>query len=130
MRASRCCRTGCGPCDGPCDVAVSKQRQRDREARQAARAAEVARAARARERRARVERLTPTIPTRPPRQRRFGALPTRVRLGLAFGWFATQLLVWQVFTDPRTRIGFAIISLAALPLVVVLTRDTATRRRL
>ncbi|MDP3712219.1 MAG: hypothetical protein Q8R60_07025 [Mycobacteriales bacterium] len=109
---------------------MSKQRQRDREARQAARAAEVARAAKARERKARVEKLKPTIPPRPPKQKRFGALPTRVRLSLAVGWLATQFLVWQVFPETRTRIGFAIMSLAALPLVVVLTRDTATRRRL
>lgn len=108
---------------------MSKQRQRDREARQAARAAEVARAAKARERQARVQKLTPSLPARTPKQKRFGALPTRVRLGLAFGWLAVQLLVWQVFPETRTRLGFAIISLAALPLVVVLTRDTASRRR-
>ncbi len=107
---------------------MSKERQRLRVARQAARAEEVARAAKARERRQRVQRLKPSLPDRRPRQRRFGALPTRVRLALLFGWLGVQLLSFQVFSDPRTRFGMALVSLAALPLVVVITRDPRRRR--
>jgi hypothetical protein len=107
---------------------MSKERARAREARQAARAAEVARAAAERERRERKAQrraaVAAKVPTLPPKRRkRFGALPTRTRVGLAVGWLAVQAFAWMTVADGRTRFGIALISLAALPLVVVLTRD-------
>jgi hypothetical protein len=47
-------------------------------------------------------------------------MPLRVQLGLAFGWVVAQWVFWQLVADPRTRLGLALISLLALPLVVVL----------
>jgi Flp pilus assembly protein TadB len=99
---------------------VSKERARAREARQAERAREVERAARQRARRERLEGLKPSLPELPRRRRRYGALPLRVELGLAFGWLVAQWVFWQVVSDVRTRIGLALISLLALPLIVVL----------
>jgi hypothetical protein len=104
---------------------VSRERARARAAREAARAAEREQAARTRARRHRLRRLRPALPTLPSRRRRprrYGALPTRLRLGLAFGWLVVQWVCWQLTADPRTRLGLALVSLLALPLLVVLVR--------
>ena len=99
---------------------MSKERARARAAREAERVAERERAEKKRARQARLEALKPSLPELPRRRRRYGALPLRVVLGLAFGWLVTQWVFWQVVSDVRTRIGLALISLLALPLVVVL----------
>ena len=99
---------------------MSKERARAREARQAERAREVERAAKARARKERLDALKPTLPPLPRRRRRYGALPTRVLLGLAFGWLVAQWVFWQVVGDTRSRLGLALVSLLALPLLVVL----------
>jgi hypothetical protein len=71
----------------------------------------------------------PELPSvRARRRRRYGALPLRVQLGLAFGWLVAQWVFWQVVADTRTRIGLALISLLALPLLVVLLPMKGTRR--
>ena len=106
---------------------MSKERARAREARQAARALEVERAAKARARQARLQALKPSLPALPRRRRRYGALPTRVLLGLAFGWLVTQWVFWQVVADTRARIGLALVSLLALPLLVVLLPSKGSR---
>jgi Flp pilus assembly protein TadB len=99
---------------------VSKERARARAAREAERAAERARAQKKQARQARLEALKPSLPELPRRRRRYGALPLRVVLGLAFGWLVTQWVFWQVVSDVRPRIGLALVSLLALPVVVVL----------
>jgi Flp pilus assembly protein TadB len=99
---------------------MSKERARARAAREAERAAERERAAKKLARQQRLEALKPSLPELPRRTRRYGALPLRVILGLAFGWLVAQWVFWQVVTDVRTRIGLALISVLALPLVVVL----------
>jgi Flp pilus assembly protein TadB len=107
---------------------VSRERARARVAREAERAAERERAAKKRARQERLESLKPSLPALPRRRRRYGALPLRVVLGLAFGWLVTQWVFWQVVTDVRTRIGLAMVSLLALPLVVVLLPMKGGRR--
>ena len=104
---------------------MSKERARARAAREAERAAERQRAERKRARQARLEALKPSRPVLPRRRRRYGALPLRVVLGLAFGWLVTQWVFWQAVSDVRTRIGLALVCVLALPLIVVLmpTRD-------
>jgi hypothetical protein len=99
---------------------MSKERARARAAREAERAAERERRARQRARRERLERLKPSVPSIPRRRRRYGALPVRVTLGLAFGWVLTQWVLWQLFGDLRTRLGLALVTLLALPVLVVL----------
>ena len=99
---------------------MSKERAKRRAAREAERAAEREKAARKRARQARLEALKPSLPGLPRRRRRYGALPLRVVLGLAFGFLVAQWVFWQVVTDVRTRIGLALVSVLALPLVVVL----------
>jgi ferric-dicitrate binding protein FerR (iron transport regulator) len=99
---------------------MSKERARARAAREAERAAERDRAAKKRARQDRLEALKPSLPELPRRRRRYGALPLRVLLGLAFGWLVTQWVFWQVVTDVRTRIGLGLVSLLALPLDEVL----------
>lgn len=99
---------------------MSKERARARAAREAQRAAERAAADRKRARQARLDALKPSLPELPRRRRRYGALPLRVVLGLAFGWLVAQWVFWQVVSDVRTRIGLAVISVFALPIVVVL----------
>ena len=100
---------------------MSKERQRAREAREAARAAERERLAKQRAREQRVQKLRPSLPKRPQqrRPRRYGAMSVRLRLTLALGWLFVQFLVWQLVPDTRGRIGFAVASLIALPLAVV-----------
>ena len=99
---------------------MSKERARAREARLAERAREVERRAKARARKERLDALKPSLPPLPRRRRRYGALPTRVLLGLAFGWLAAQWVFWQLVGDTRSRLGLALVSLLALPLIVVL----------
>ncbi len=99
---------------------MSKERARARAEREAQRAAERAQAERKRARQARLAALKPSLPEIPRRRRRYGALPLRVVLGLAFGWLVTQWVFWQVVSDMRTRIGLAVVSVLALPIVVVL----------
>lgn len=99
---------------------MSRERARARAARDAERAAERERRERLRARRQRLERLRPELPSLPRRRRRYGALPVRVTLGLAFGWVLTQWVLWQLFGDLRTRLGLALLTLLALPLLVVL----------
>ena len=106
---------------------MSKERARAREARLAERAREVQRAAKARARKERLEALKPSLPPLPRRRRRYGALPTRVLLGLGFGWLVTQWVFWQVVGDTRSRVGLALVSLLALPVLVVLLPTKGSR---
>jgi hypothetical protein len=99
---------------------MSKERAKARAAREAERVAERERAARKRARQERLDALKPGLPVLRRRTRRYGALPLRVTLGLAFGWLVAQWVFWQVVADVRTRLGLALVSLLALPLVVVL----------
>ena len=99
---------------------MSKERARARAVREAERAAEVERRAKSRARQERLAALKPELPSLPRRTRRYGALPLRVQLGLAFGWLVAQWVFWQVTTETRTRVGLALVSLLALPLLVVL----------
>jgi hypothetical protein len=99
---------------------VSKERARARAAREAERAAEAERRARHRARQQRLASLRPELPKVPRRRRRYGALPLRLQLGLAFGWVVAQWVFWQLTPEPRIRLGLALVSLLALPLVVVL----------
>jgi hypothetical protein len=111
---------------------LSKERAKARAARDAARAAEREEAERRRARAERLRALKPTLPDLPAARRRgprrYGALPLRVQLGLAFGWLVAQWVFWQVVADTRTRIGLALISLLALPLLVVLLPMKGRRR--
>jgi type VI protein secretion system component VasF len=106
---------------------VSKERARAREAREAERLRQREKAAKARARQERLESLKPSLPPLPRRRRRYGALPTRVVLGLAFGWLVAQWVFWQVVADWQARLGLALVSLLALPLVVVLVPSKGTR---
>jgi hypothetical protein len=63
------------------------------------------------------------------RQRRFPPLPIWLKLSLAFGWLAVQVLIWFTVESIGTRIALAIISLFALPLIVVLVRDPSRRTK-
>ena len=98
---------------------MSKERARARAAREAERAAERERTEKKRARQERLDALKPRLPELPRRRRRYGALPIRVVLGLAFGWLVTQWVFWQVVSDVRTRIGLAVVSVFALPVLVV-----------
>lgn len=69
-----------------------------------------------------MQSLRPSLPPLPRRRRRYGAMSMRLELGLVFGWLVVQWLAWQVFLDTRARIGIALVSLFAVPIVVVLTR--------
>jgi hypothetical protein len=99
---------------------VSKERARARAVREAERAAELERRAKQRARQERLASLKPELPQLPRRRRRYGALPVRLQLGLAFGWVVAQWVFWQLTPDMRPRLGLALVSLFALPLVVVL----------
>jgi hypothetical protein len=61
------------------------------------------------------------------RQRRFPPLPWQLKLALAVGWLAVQVVVFFTIESIGTRIGMAIISLFALPLLVVILRDPSRR---
>jgi hypothetical protein len=106
---------------------VSKERARAREAREAARAAEQDKAEKARARAQRLASLKPSVPAIPRRSRRYGAMPVRRQLGLAAGWIAAQWVFWQLTGDTRSRVGLALVSLLALPLVAVLIPKRGTR---
>ena len=106
---------------------MSKERARARAVREEAREQERQKAAKARARQAKLAALKPTLPAMPRRRRRYGSLPTKVLLGLAFGWLVTQWVLWQLFLDTRSRVGLALITLFALPLVVVLVQPRRTR---
>ncbi len=99
---------------------MSKERARARAVREAERAAEQERRAKRQARQERLAALKPTLPDLPRRRRRYGALPLRVQLGLGFGWLVAQWVFWQVTVNNRTRVGLALVSLLALPLLVVL----------
>ena len=99
---------------------MSRERAKARAAREAERAAERERVERRRARQQRLAGLKPTVPVLPRRRRRYGALPLRVTLGLAFGWLVAQWVFWQLAPDVRTRVGLALISLLSLPVLVVL----------
>ena len=101
---------------------MSRERARAREAREAARLAEREQAARTRGRQEKLRALRPSLPTLQRRPRRYGAMSLRLRLGLAFGWLVAQWVLWQLFADARTRLGLAVITLLALPVLVVLIR--------
>ncbi len=106
---------------------MSRERAKARALREAERAAERERRAKALARRRRLEALRPSLPSLPRRRRRYGALPTRVLLGLAFGWLVTQWVFWQIVGDSRSRLGLALVSLLALPLLVVLLPSKGSR---
>ena len=61
------------------------------------------------------------------RQRRFPKLPWQLKVALAVGWVLVQVLVFFTIESVGTRIALAIISLFALPLLVVILRDPARR---
>ena len=116
---------------------MSKQRQRARaemEARQ-----REARRAKTAEKKARGPR-DPSPKAAPPRdrrrgkqtvyrQRRFPPLPLWLKLALALFWIAVQVVVWLTIESIGTRIALGIISLFALPLIVVLVRDPSRRTK-
>lgn len=110
---------------------MSKERAKAREARDVARAEEKAAAAKAAARTAarqeRLAALKPSLPTVPRRRKRYGALPTQYLLSLAFGYLVTQWLFWQLVADARSRFGLALVSVLALPLVVVLFKPKGSR---
>jgi hypothetical protein len=114
---------------------VSKSKQRARAAREASQQA--AARARAAERKTRAPQpARPAGRTRPAsrpgkqpvyRQRRFPKLPWQLKLALVLGWLAVQVVVSFTVNSVGTRIALAIISLFALPLIVVLVRDPSRR---
>lgn len=106
---------------------MSKERARARAVREAERETERLRAAKQRARQERLASLRPVFPELPQRRRRYGAMPLRLQLGLAFGWLVAQWVFWQVVTDMRTRIGLALMSVLALPLLVVLLPSRGKR---
>ena len=61
------------------------------------------------------------------RQRRFPPLPWQLKLALAIGWLLVQVLVFLTIESMGTRIALAIISLFAVPLLVVILRDPSRR---
>ncbi|MCW2667760.1 MAG: hypothetical protein JWN57_2722, partial [Frankiales bacterium] len=85
--------------------------------------------ARRQARRRRVLKFKTAVPTPPRRQPRFGRLPVRAKLGLALGWLLAQFVAWQLVSHPGPRLGIAIVSLFALPLVVVVLFNPARRYR-
>ncbi len=94
------------------------QRARARAEREAERAREREKAARSRARRQKVGALVPELPRRRPP--RYGAMPVRRRLGLALGWLGVQFVGWQLLDTSPQRLGLALLSALALPLVVTL----------
>ena len=63
------------------------------------------------------------------RQRRFPPLPLWLKLTLLLGWIAVQVPIWAYVEALGTRIALSIISLMALPLIVVLVRDPSRRTK-
>ncbi len=121
---------------------MSKQRQRARATREAdARAAARAKAAKKREGGTSAPQLRQAAAGKAPgkakargkqtvyRQRRFPPLPLFLELGLAVGWLAVQVLIFLTVEPVGLRIALGIISLFALPLIVVLVRDPSRRKR-
>jgi hypothetical protein len=112
---------------------VSKSKQRARATREAQQQA----AARARAAQRKQQGSAPARPAvapankrgKPPvyRQRRFPKLPWQLKLALAVGWVLVQVLVFFTVENIGTRIALAIISLFAVPLVVVIVRDPSRR---
>ncbi len=106
---------------------MSKERARARARREAERDAAKLKAQKAAARQERLSSLKPTMPALPRRRRRYGSLRTQTLLGLAFGWLVAQWVFWQVVGDTRSRVGLALVSLLALPLVVVLLQPRRNR---
>ena len=115
---------------------MSKSKQRARAAREAQQqAAARARAAQRKSRGPESERPAARTagrssrPGKQPvyRQRRFPKLPWQLKLGLLLGWIAVQVVVFFTVNSVGTRIALAIISLFAVPLLVVLVRDPSRR---
>jgi hypothetical protein len=104
---------------------VSRERQRARAARQAARLAEVEAAARKRARKAKVQGLLPSV-SRPRRQRRYGAIPVRVRFQSVGAFVAVQALAWYFLHGFGARLSVAVLTAACL-LVLVNTRRSTPR---
>lgn len=104
---------------------MSKERQKARAARQAARLAEVEAAARKRQRRAKVQGLVPSV-SRPRRKKRYGALPTRVRVQAVVAFLALQAVAWYFVPGLGVRFSVAVITAACL-LVLVNTRRSTPR---
>lgn len=111
---------------------MSKERARRRATREAERAAALAETERRRQKQARRQALRRHLPRMPARKTsrpaRYGALPNSVKARLAVGWLAVQVLVGQLTDSWAQRVGIALLTLAVLPLVVVLTLNTASRR--
>ena len=63
------------------------------------------------------------------RQRRFPPLPIWLKLTLLLGWLAVQVPIWLYVGALGTRIALSIISLMALPLIVVLVWNPSRRTK-
>jgi Flp pilus assembly protein TadB len=108
---------------------MSKERAHRRAAREAERAAAAAAAERARAQAARRAAWSRLLPRRRARRpQRYGALPTQTKVQLVAGWLAVQLVLWQLVDATGTRLGLAVLTLALLPVLVVLTVNTSSRR--
>lgn len=55
--------------------------------------------------------------------------PPRTLLTLATGWLVVQVVAWQLHLGGRTRIGLAVLSIAALPPALVLLGGSPRRGR-
>lgn len=60
------------------------------------------------------------------RRRRYGALTTRTAAAVWAGWFAVQVLFWQLIEPLATRFALAVLTGAAL-LVLITTRRSTPR---
>jgi uncharacterized membrane protein YbaN (DUF454 family) len=87
--------------------------------------AEVETAARRRARKAKVQGLVPSV-SRPRRQRRYGALPRRVRFQAVVGFFVLQAIAWYFLQGFGARFSVAVLTAACL-LVLVNTRRSTPR---
>ncbi len=63
------------------------------------------------------------------RQRKNPPLPLVFKVVLALGWLAVNALVWYLVDDAAFRVGVAIVTLFAVPLIVVLAYNPSRRRR-
>ena len=94
--------------------------QRARELAERERAVTATAQARTRAKHARRAGRPASRPRPPSRPARYGALPRRTVVALAVGWLLAQVLV-AVFVDAYdVRLGLAIATAFALPLIVVL----------